>query len=280
VLHFEFDPLDHFVVVARGILEKEGYEVWVGAQADREHNTEEEVTIVEKAIATSELVVTFGGDGTFIYGARIGTPLGIPILGINMGRLGFMTCANLQDAPEAMRAWLKGNVSVEELSVMDVVVDGVKSLAINDMALVKDVKKNMIQIEAALDGEEAGVFHADGALVSTPTGSTAYNASAWGPIVDPRANCLIFNPLLAHNLASRALVVPGDTNIELMVNEPVYVSLDGAQWFDLKAHAIVSCHMSQMKLKMVRVPGSIKFYQQLREKLTWGRPLVREGRKN
>jgi NAD+ kinase len=152
-------------------------------------------------------------------------------------------------------------------------------LAINEAALLKDPAANVIQLEVSVDGVEAGMFHADGCVVATPTGSTAYAASAGGPILDPRAEAMVLVPLNPHTLATRALVVPPGQKIELRVDEETRLLLDGAVIIAVSTNAVLTCGLDGPLLKVVRTPGTEDFYSQLREKMGWGEPLVREGRR-
>jgi NAD+ kinase len=154
-----------------------------------------------------------------------------------------------------------------------------KYLAINEAALLKDPAANVIQLEVSVDGVEAGMFHADGCVVATPTGSTAYAASAGGPIVDPRADVMVLVPLNPHTLATRALVLPARKTIELRVDEETRLLLDGAVNLPVSTNATLTCGLDGPLLQVVRAPGTEDFYSQLREKMGWGEPLVREGRR-
>src|SRR5439155_4816570 len=149
----------------------------------------------------------------------------------------------------------------------------------NELALLKDPAANLIQVEIEVDGTPAGTFHSDGALVATSTGSTGYTLSAGGPLLDPRTDGLLVLPLNAHNLASRALVVPGPSRVSLRVDEPTRLILDGAVSLELNGDRPVVCSLDGLRMKLVRVPGSAGFYEQLRQKLAGGTPLVREGRR-
>ena len=225
------------------------------------------------------LVVTFGGDGTFLHAARTAVPLGIPLLGINLGRLGFLAWTTLEDAPAALADWIEGRSTVETRATLQVEHGGQRYLAINEAALLKDPAANVIQLEVSTSGIDVGMFHADGVVVATPTGSTAYAASAGGPILDPAVNAMVLVPLNPHTLASRALVLPADAPVILQVDEATRLLLDGAINLDVPSHSTMSCSLDGPPLRVVRTPGTSDFYQQLRDKMRWGEPLVREGRR-
>lgn len=225
------------------------------------------------------LVVTFGGDGTFLHAARTAVQHGVPLLGINLGRLGFLAWTTLADAPAALSDWIKGRSTVETRATLHVEVGGGRHLAINEAALLKDPAANVIQLEVSANGVEVGMFHSDGVVIATPTGSTAYAASAGGPILDPAVSAMVMVPLNPHTLASRALVLPGDAPIVLQVDEATRLLLDGAANFDVPSHSTLTCSLDGPPLRVIRTPGTSDFYQQLREKMRWGEPLVREGRR-
>ncbi len=225
-----------------------------------------------------QLVVTFGGDGTFLHAARTAIFHDIPLLGINLGRLGFLTWTDLADSVAAVTAWADGECEIETRTTIVVERDGSDHVAINEAALLKHPDANVIQVEVSLDGGIVGRFHADGAVVATPTGSTAYAASAGGPILDPRVDAVVCVPLLPHTLATRALVLPAHLPVHLQVDEATRLQLDGAEHLEIPAHEGVTCSLGGPLLRCVRAPGTADFYQQLREKMGWGEPLVRDGR--
>jgi NAD+ kinase len=225
------------------------------------------------------LVVTFGGDGTFLHAARTAVPLDVPVLGINLGRLGFLAWTTLEEAPAAMTDWIEGRSIVETRATLTVELGGERHLAINEAALLKDPAANVIQLEASTGGIAVGMFHSDGVVVATPTGSTAYAASAGGPILDPTVPAMVMVPLNPHTLASRALVLPADRPLVLQVDEATRLLLDGATNLDVASHSTLTCSLDGPPLKVVRTPGTSDFYQQLRDKMRWGEPLVREGRR-
>ncbi|MHB8509643.1 MAG: NAD(+)/NADH kinase [Candidatus Dormibacteria bacterium] len=230
------------------------------------------------AVEGSRLVVTFGGDGTFLRAARAAVPVGVPLLGVNLGRLGFLTWVDLEDAPLALTAWTRGELLPEARPTLTVSVGSASTrVVVNEAALLKLADANVIQVDLAVDGEAAGVFHADGALLASPTGSTAYSASAGGPLLDPRVDGMVFIPLNPHTLASRALVLPGGSRAELRATEATRVILDGAESLDLAAGTALNCALDGPAMKLLRGTSSPGFYRQLRAKMGWGLPLVDRG---
>ena len=233
----------------------------------------------DEEVADTRLVVTFGGDGTFLHAARTAIRHDLPLLGVNLGRLGFLAWITLEEAPGALRDWAEGRTTIETRATLTVELNGERNIAINEAALLKDPAANVIQLEVSSAGVEVGMFHADGVVVATPTGSTAYAASAGGPILDPSVSAMVLVPLNPHTLASRALVLPGDAPVRLLVDEATRLLLDGAANLDVPSHSTIECSLDGPPLRVVRCPGTSDFYQQLREKMRWGEPLVREGRR-
>ena len=282
VLHPRVDPKDPALVAAREQVEAAGerVEVVIRRPPPPGERVQQKARLDEPgALEGVKLVATFGGDGTFLYAARAAIPAEVPLLGVNLGRLGFLAWVDIGDAPDALASWTAGRCEVEMRPTMAVAGAVGEGFAINELALVKDPAANVIQVEVDIDGVTAGMFHADGALVATPTGSTGYALSAGGPLLDPHTVGLVFVPLNAHNLASRPLVVSPDATVVLSVDEPTRVVVDGAESVVLDPHDRVSCRLDGPAMRLVRAPGSYGFYEQLQMKLGWGRPLVREGRR-
>jgi NAD+ kinase len=281
VLHARVRPDEPHLVAAMEALQARGRSIEVFQRGDPNEKPgrfDGGWRLDDSLLEGCELVTTFGGDGTFLHAARTAIFHDIPLLGINLGRLGFLTWTDLADAEAAVVAWAGGECEIETRATIVVERDGSDHVAINEAALLKVPDANVIQVEVSLDGGVVGRFHADGAVVATPTGSTAYAASAGGPILDPRLDAVVLVPLLPHTLATRALVLPGHHPIHLQVDENTRLQLDGAEHLDIPAHEGVTCHLGGPLLRAVRAPGTADFYEQLRMKMGWGEPLVREGR--
>ncbi|MFN2466064.1 MAG: NAD(+)/NADH kinase [Candidatus Dormibacteria bacterium] len=282
VLHSRVDAGDPAVRAARHVLEDAGHDVRVfqrRARDDKPGRFDGGWELADAEVAGVALVVTFGGDGTFLHAARTAVRHGVPLLGVNLGRLGFLAWITLEQAPGALAEWTRDRVTLETRATMTVEVGGEIHIAINEAALHKDPAANVIQLEVSLDGTEVGMFHSDGVVLATPTGSTAYAASAGGPIVDPAVNAMVMVPLNPHTLASRALVLPAGKTVLLQVDEATRLLLDGASNVTIASHSTLKCSLDGPPLLVVRTPGTSDFYQQLRDKMRWGEPLVREGRR-
>lgn len=217
-----------------------------------------------------DLALSFGGDGTFLSTVRKMGRSHIPILGINSGRLGFMAAVALEDIAGALDELRDGRYTIEERTLLQV-SGGVQGLAVNEFTIQKDGTA-MISVEIGIDGEHVATYWADGVIVSTSTGSTAYSMSVGGAILAPGCRCLILSPIAPHNLNIRPLVVPDTSVVTLKVmtrsgggaiatidNRECLVA-DGATFDLAKAR-----HM----LRVVRPVGN-SFYKTLRNKLLWG----------
>jgi NAD+ kinase len=282
VLHARVSAGDPAVVRATATLAAHGHEVELFQRqmpADGPGRVEGDRSLEPALVEGKKLIVTFGGDGTFIHAARTALVCEVPVMGVNLGRLGFLAWVTLETAEAACTAWAEDRFELEHRATMVVHYGEGSYFAINEAALLKDPAANVIQLEVSVDGVEAGMFHADGCVVATPTGSTAYAASAGGPILDPRAEALVLVPLNPHTLATRALVLPAHKTIELRVDEETRLLMDGAVNIDVSTNAVLTCGLDGPSLRVVRVPGTEDFYSQLREKMGWGEPLVREGRR-
>jgi NAD+ kinase len=281
VLHARVSPRDPAVERAARRLAEHGYEVEILQRPtpDKPGRFDGGWELDPGQVTGKRLIVTFGGDGTFLHAARTAVLHEIPVMGVNLGRLGFLAWVTLETAEAACTAWANGETELEPRRTMRVDYAGERYIAINEAALLKEIAANVIQLEIYIDGVEAGMFHSDGCVVATPTGSTAYAASAGGPILDPRDNAMVVVPLNPHTLATRALVLPANATVELRVDEDTRLLLDGAVNVPVASNTALSGTLDGPVLHVVRAPGTADFYSQLREKMRWGEPLVSEGRR-
>ncbi|MFN2451912.1 MAG: NAD(+)/NADH kinase [Candidatus Dormibacteria bacterium] len=224
------------------------------------------------------LLVTVGGDGTFLFGARLAAPLGIPVLGANRGRLGFLTDVEAADLPGAIDDFVAGRHTIEPRRLLAVRIEhaaGVVALegpALNDVA-VKSRGVGVARIRVEADGELLGDFDSDGVVVATATGSTAYAMSAGGPPVDPRIRALVVVPLAPHAVISRAVVIPDDLPLTVtVVRGRVFAATDGHDEVPLDDGARIRIAPGP-QLGVVRLPDSPTFLRRLREKVRFGTPL-------
>lgn len=226
-----------------------------------------------------DAVLTFGGDGTLLRGARLLGGHEVPILGINLGRVGFLTTATREQLPEALDALVSGRYVLERrLALQSTIISdegGVRSeqRALNDVAIHKSGVARVVRILVSVDGEALGPYSADGVVVSSPTGSTAYSLSAGGPIVAPGVEAMIVTPVCAHTLAVRPVVVPADATICAEAVSPgaddLLVSVDGQLGTTLALGDKVYIRRSPTCVLLVRL-GTEGYFTRMRQKLNWG----------
>jgi NAD+ kinase len=231
-----------------------------------------------------DLLVTLGGDGTLLRGARLVATCGVPVLGINLGHLGFLTSAAADEAEAAVAAFFGGQTVMEErmaLEVRAVTAGGTPCgdfLALNDAVLHKGGVARMIRLLVSARDEEVGSYSADGIILATPTGSTAYSLSAGGPIVSPGLDCIIATPICPHTLAVRPLVLPAHETITVEVlspSEELLLTIDGQEDARLEPGDRVTVRRAENPVRLVRFPGQT-FFSTLRQKLRWGDLVERE----
>ena len=225
----------------------------------------------------SDAVVVFGGDGTMLSVARIACEKEIPILGVNLGGLGFITEVQRTEIFEALEEVLSGKSAFEDRLMLTACVHRhgekiAEYTALNDVVINKGALARIIELETIIDRMYVTSFRADGLIVSTPTGSTAYNLSAGGPILDPTMDCVILTPICPHTLTNRPIVLPADVLIEIVLKSPaedVFLTLDGQVGFSLRQSDIVVVEKSPFKTRLL-IPHERNFFQVLRTKLKWG----------
>jgi len=223
-----------------------------------------------------DLVVVLGGDGTLLSVARSLAP-GVPILGVNLGNLGFLTEINRGELYPAMVQVLNGRYRVEERSLFDVELQRnggspVSFRVLNDAVITKSALARIIELTLKVDGHLIARFRSDGLIISTPTGSTAYNLSAGGPIVNPLLPVAVLTPICPHALSMRAIVVPDAGPIAVTLEtqrEEVYLTLDGQEGTSLGFHDTIRVSRSAGSVRLVKV-SERSFYGSLRGKLRWG----------
>jgi len=223
-----------------------------------------------------DLVVVLGGDGTLLSVARtLARP--VPILGVNLGNLGFLTEINRVELYPALVQVLAGRFKIEERSLFDVELqrNGSGTLrfrVLNDAVITKSALARIIELTLKIDGHLIARFRADGLIISTPTGSTAYNLSAGGPILSPLLPVAVLTPICPHALSLRPIVVPDTGAIEITLEtqrEEVYLTLDGQEGTSIGYRDVVSISRSASRIRLVKV-GERGFFDNLRGKLRWG----------
>lgn len=229
-------------------------------------------------LTEAELIVVLGGDGTMISTARMIGDDDSLVLGINHGSLGYLTDFRMEEMFPALESIIAGQYEIDRRVMLDAehLRNGEKLASgrvLNDVVINKAALARIIDIDVNLDGLFVNKFRADGLIVSTPTGSTAYNLSAGGPIIFPSMNAVVLTPICPFTLTNRPIVVPDTAEIELELdneNEGVVLSLDGQTGFPMKAADRVFIRKSRVTFNLVQ-PSNRNYFDVLRDKLKWGR---------
>ena len=232
----------------------------------------------EELAAHVDLILVLGGDGTMIATARMLGDREVPVLGINFGGLGYLAEFRIEELYQALESILAGNFRVDkrvmlgmELRRGDELVT--QNRVLNDVVINKSALARIIEIEAYLNHQFVNSFRADGLIISTPTGSTAYNLSAGGPVIFPSMNAVVITPICPFTLSNRPIVVPDDATIELLLKtdqEEVTLTLDGQVGFSLNVEDRVVIRKSSVTFNLVQ-PSNRNYFDVLRDKLRWGR---------
>ncbi|MGD0797158.1 MAG: NAD(+)/NADH kinase [Acidobacteriaceae bacterium] len=224
-----------------------------------------------------DLVVVLGGDGTLLAAARAFASTNIPLLSVNLGSLGFLTEVPLGELYRTLQAWVDGTAVIEARSMMraELVCEAERARqwdALNDVVVAKGTIARMADYTVEIDRQLVATFRADGVILSTPTGSTAYNLAADGPIVMPSVDCMVVTPICPHLLTIRPIVVPGESEISVTVvgvpNE-TYLTVDGQEAVPMHVGDEVHCRRSDFRVRLLRLkPNGL--FNVLRSKLKWG----------
>lgn len=224
-----------------------------------------------------DMLISVGGDGTFLKAATLVRNSGIPILGINAGRLGFLATVQQDNIEVFLQLILEKKYKISKRTLLSLTctpnIEAISELnfAMNEVTVSRKDTTSMITIETYLNGEYLNSYWADGLIISTPTGSTGYSMSCGGPILTPEADCLVITPIAPHNLNARPLVIPDNTEVRLKVSgreENYLVSLD-SRIAAVKNEAILTIKKTPYKINMVEIPEET-FLKTLRNKLLWG----------
>ena len=224
----------------------------------------------------ADLLITFGGDGTLLSVARY-APKGVPVLGVNMGTLGFLTEVRVEEFPAVLEQVLSGKYEAEERVTFDVIVEGQQRekriyRVLNDATINKSALARIVEMRVSVSGQFVSTFRADGLIVSTPTGSTAYNLSAGGPIVYPTMGAVVITPICPHMLSNRPIVLPDTLDIEIGIvtkNQEIFLTLDGQEGLPIGERDRVCVRKSEQTVRLVQSPNK-NYFDVLRNKLKWG----------
>jgi NAD+ kinase len=225
----------------------------------------------------ADLLIVLGGDGTLLSVARLSRVESIPVLGINLGGLGFLTEISKEETFPVLEKIIAGDFETEQRLMLKATIlrQGEiigESTVLNDIVINKGVLARIIDMETYIDGTYLTTFKADGLILATPTGSTAYSLAAGGPIVYPSLNSIIVNPICPHTITNRPLVVPDTATVKIILktaNQNVHITLDGQVGMPLQGGDVVEAHKAPGHIQLIRSPYKT-YFELLRTKLRWG----------
>ncbi|MBN1594132.1 MAG: NAD(+)/NADH kinase [Candidatus Coatesbacteria bacterium] len=261
-------------------LSEQGIKVRVDEQVAHMLASKAESMPREHILIGADMVIVFGGDGTLISVARIAPELSVPILGVNVGGLGFLTEIPLDELFASLSEILDGKFTMEERTVIRARVSGAQRksktfFAVNDFVINKSAIARMIDIMTYVDGSFVARYRGDGLIISTPTGSTAYSLAAGGPILQPKTSVLVLSPICPHTLTNRPIVVPDNVQIRnqlLSKVQEVSLTIDGQEVVHLFDGDEVLVFKAMEKMRLIQRVGT-DYYSILRHKLSWGKNL-------
>jgi len=235
--------------------------------------------------ARADLIIVLGGDGTILNVARSTHPFNVPILAVNLGSLGFLAEVSLPDLYEVLGKVLNGQFECENRMLLNAVVwrGGGKVgeyHVLNEVVINKGALARIVKLEVTVNGQYMTSYRADGLIIATPTGSTAYSLSAGGPIIYPSMHALVLSPICPFTLTNRSIVIPDRSLIQVELttkNENVRVTFDGQEGCDLFQGDILEVKKAQTTIQLIQAPGK-NYYQTLRNKLHWSSNVADEKR--
>ncbi|MDQ1264360.1 MAG: kinase [Campylobacterota bacterium] len=256
----------------KSIFEKYGIKVLL--EANSASMIAEDGSSFEKICVSCDFIVSFGGDGTLISTARKSFDFDIPILGIHAGNLGFLADLSLDELESFVEKMIQKKYRIDERAVLEATVfkdsKEFKMYAFNDVVLTRERVSKMIHIETLVDGKAFNTYYGDGLIVSTPTGSTAYNLSAGGPVLFPMSNVFTLTPICPHSLKQRPVVLPGRFSIEMKTSEErALIIIDGQDMHELELGESLHIKLAHNTVKLIH-KEDYNYFSVLKEKLGWG----------
>ena len=232
---------------------------------------------MEQLAEAADMIVVFGGDGTFLHAARSFRKYDVPLLGINLGGFGYLTVVNLSEMYSDLEKILEGDYRIEKRMMLDVTVmkNGTELseyTVLNDAVITRDNLRRLVDVEAHVDDRYLTTYRADGLIISTPTGSTAYSLSAGGPIIFPELDSIILNPICPHTLTNRPVILPGNSIVTLSAvarDSEATLTLDGQVSLFIDSAMIVEIKRSKYVTTLIDSPHR-DYLEILRTKLGWG----------
>ena len=226
----------------------------------------------DELLITSDFLVTIGGDGTLISVARRGITSSKPILGIHLGTLGFLTSVLPNELDFFLEDFLQDDYTIDARMLLCATLDGVDSVAFNDIVIKGKSITHMVTIDAFVDGKRFNSYYGDGLVIATPTGSTAYNLSSGGPVVYPLADAFVVTPISAHSLTQRPLLLPCDFELTLKTNDSdgAIIIIDGQETYEMPQGKTITIKQATSKAKLIRTKQR-DYFTVLSDKLNWGK---------
>jgi NAD+ kinase len=257
-------------------LQSHGAEVYIDRDSAVPCSKDTFIVPPEELVKRVEVILVLGGDGTLLHAARLVGSAGIPIIGVNLGSLGFLTEVKLDEMYSALEGLLSGQYQSEERVLLDVEVVREGSVAalyraLNDAVINKGALARIIELEVSVNSQPVLLTRADGLIIATPTGSTAYSLAAGGPILYPTLEAFIITPICPHALTNRPVVIPDRDAVEVYLRRgsEVMLTVDGQVGMPLQPRDCLKIRRAQSTLKLV-LPFGSTFFKLLREKLRWG----------
>ena len=233
--------------------------------------TKKNILSIENLISSSDIIIACGGDGTILSTANLINFKEIPILGLNLGKLGFLTEASNENIYSFIKNIINHNYKIESRTVLEVSLNKKKYYGLNDVVIDKGISSRIVKIKSLINKSSLMDFIGDGIIISTPTGSTGYGLASGGPIVAPNSEVFVLNPICAHSLSIRSLVVPDNCEIEILAsseNEKVRLTIDGQQKVFVNNILKVKIKKAKHFVKLIKSNDS-NYYDVLRKKLFW-----------
>jgi NAD+ kinase len=257
-------------------LQSRGVEVYLDEEIAGKYPVRTHVVAINELAGKVDVLGVFGGDGTLLHAARFVGSKGVPILGINLGSLGFLTKFKIEEMHSAFEDLLSGRYQVQDRMLLDVEVQkggetAARYLALNDAVINKGALARIIDLEISVNEQPVLLTRADGLIISTPTGSTAYSLAAGGPILYPTLEAILIVPICPHTLTNRPLVIPNNdvVHVSLSRGNDVMLTLDGQVGMPLQEQDCLKISRAETSLRLV-LPSGGTFFDLLREKLRWG----------
>ncbi len=256
-------------------LRRQAGTVWLDVEGAKTLGLPDQARPDEDLAARADLVIAFGGDGTILRAARLAARAGVPILGVNLGGFGFLAETSTEDLPAALPDLVGGRYELDERMMLQAEAPGVDEhalLALNDVVVTKSGVARVLRLRVLVNGEHLASYPADGVIVATPTGSTAYSLSAGGPILHPKVDALVITPICPHTFNARSVVVDRNDTVDIELTVPsgdATVTVDGRMGFPLRDVWRVRVRRARQTTRFVRLRSS-GFYGILRTKLAWG----------